>query len=63
MRQFKIGALVIGEAANFCGGHAWVAESCPGTEVLLLDDAPCTQLLAAFIAEHPAVWNEDIGVA
>jgi cytosine deaminase len=29
---------------------------------VLLDDAECAGLMRDFIAEHPALWNEDIGV-
>ncbi len=60
LRQFQIGAVVIGEAQNFVGGHDWVAEH--GTEVIILDDPGCTELLRTFIAEHPALWHEDIGL-
>jgi creatinine deaminase len=59
IRQFQIGAVVIGESTNFTGGHDWVAEH--GTEVVLLDDRECTDLLRTFIAEHPELWDEDIG--
>ncbi len=59
IRQFNIGAVVIGEAANFVGGHDWLEEL--GVEVLVLDDLACTELLATFIHEHPQLWNEDIG--
>ncbi len=60
VRQFRIGGLVIGEARNFTGGHDWLAEN--GTEVLLLDDADCAALLRGYIAGHPEVWFEDIGL-
>jgi cytosine deaminase len=59
VRQFGIGAVVIGEASNFSGGHDWLAGL--GVEVLVLDDVTCTELLARFIAEHPELWAEDIG--
>lgn len=59
VRQFGIGAVVIGEAANFTGGHDWLADL--GVEIVLLDDAACTDLLARFIHDHADVWNEDIG--
>jgi len=26
-----------------------------------LDDTVCVELMATFIAEHPDLWNEDIG--
>lgn len=60
VRQFNIGAVVIGEADNFHGGHDWLAEL--GVEVIVLDDEPCRTLLASFIHDHPDVWNEDIGL-
>ena len=60
VRQFNIGAVVIGEAANFHGGHDWLAEL--GVEILLLNDAPCTQMLAQFIDKNPQLWHEDIGL-
>ena len=60
VRQFNIGAVVIGEAENFHGGHDWLAEL--GVEIVVLDDPACTKLLGDFIHEHPELWNEDIGL-
>jgi cytosine/creatinine deaminase len=60
IRQFGIGTVVVGESANFVGGHAWVAEH--GTSVVELDDAECTELLGTFIADHHDLWFEDIGL-
>jgi cytosine/creatinine deaminase len=60
IRQFGIGAVVVGESQNFMGGHGWVAEH--GCEVVELDDLECTELLSTFIAEHPELWHEDIGL-
>ncbi len=60
VRQFQIGAVVIGESRNFTGGHDWLAAL--GVEILDLDDATCIALLADFIAAQPDVWNEDIGL-
>jgi cytosine deaminase len=60
IRQFGISRVVIGEAQTFYGGHAWLAEN--GVEVVLLDDARCVQMMTDFIAAHPDLWNEDIGV-
>ncbi len=60
VRQFGIGAVVIGESTNFTGGHQWLAEL--GVEVVVLDDPECVELLGAFIAEHPDLWDEDIGL-
>ena len=60
VRQFNIGAVVIGEASNFYGGHDWLEEL--GVEVVLLEDPACTELLGAFIRDHPELWHEDIGL-
>jgi cytosine deaminase len=59
IRQFGISRVVIGEARNFVGGHDWLAEH--GVEVVLFDNEECAEMLARFIAEHPDVWDEDIG--
>jgi cytosine deaminase len=59
IRQFGISRVVIGEARNFVGGHDWLAEH--GVEVVLFDNEECIEMLARFIAEHPDVWDEDIG--
>jgi cytosine deaminase len=61
VRQFNIGALVIGEATTFSGGHDWLAEH--GVSVTLLDDDRCVEMMAEFIERYPEIWNEDIGVA
>jgi len=59
VRQFAVGAVVIGESRNFSGGHSWLAEL--GVEILDLDDAACVSMLREFIAANPALWDEDIG--
>lgn len=59
VRQFGIGAVVVGEARTFAGGHDWLAGL--GVEVLVLDDPACREMLAAFVADHPDLWSEDIG--
>lgn len=59
VRQFGIGALVMGEATNFTGGHEWLADL--GVEVICLDDPGCVEMLGKFIAEHADLWYEDIG--
>lgn len=59
VRQFNIGAVVIGESSNFSGGHHWLAEH--QVEIVELDDPEATTLLGTFIEQHPALWDEDIG--
>ncbi len=61
VRQFNIGSLLVGECRTFSGGHDWLAAN--GVRVTVLDDDRCVAMLSAFIAEHPDVWHEDIGVA
>jgi len=60
VRQFNIGAVVIGEATTFHGGHEWLEEL--GVEIIVLDDPECRELLGTFIDEHPELWHEDIGL-
>jgi cytosine deaminase len=59
VRQFGIGAVVIGEARTFSGGHDWLAEH--GVTITLLDDERCAALMTDFIAARPELWYEDIG--
>lgn len=60
VRQFNIGAVVIGEASTFHGGHDWLKDL--GIEIIVLDDESCTTLLRTFTTQHPELWNEDIGL-
>lgn len=59
IRQFRIGAVVVGESRTFAGGLDWLREN--GVEVIDLDSRECRELLESFIAAHPEIWNEDIG--
>lgn len=59
IRQFRIGTVVVGESRTFSGGVDWLREN--GVEVIDLDNSDCRELLEGFIAEHPEIWNEDIG--
>ena len=59
VRQFGIGTVVVGESVTFQGGIDWLREA--GIEVVDLHDQRCIDLLGGFIADHPEVWNEDIG--
>ena len=60
VRQFGIGAVVMGESENFSGGHDWLAEN--GVEIIDLADAECIELLGSFISSHHDLWFEDIGL-
>jgi creatinine deaminase len=59
IRQFGIRTLVVGESRNFSGGVEWLRSL--GVKVIDLDSQECSDLLSGFIAEHPEIWNEDIG--
>ena len=59
VRQFRIGAVVVGESHTFAGGVEWLRAN--GVEVIDLDSRDCRELLEGYIRAHPAVWNEDIG--
>ncbi len=59
VRQFGIGTVVVGESVNFQGGIDWLRSN--GVEVVDMNSQECVEMLAAYIKEHPEVWNEDIG--
>lgn len=56
---YGIPRVVIGENRTFLGGEELLRSR--GVEVVVLDSAECVDLMTAFIAEHPEIWNEDIG--
>lgn len=59
IRQFGIQTVIVGERRNFSGGIDWLRSL--GVNVIDLDSRECSDLLLGFIAEHPEIWNEDIG--
>jgi cytosine deaminase len=59
VRQFRVGTVVVGESVNFAGGLEWLREN--GVCVVDLQSRECVEMLSGYIAEHPDVWNEDIG--
>ena len=60
VRQFGFRKVIVGESRTFQGGIDWLRSL--GIEVVDLDSQECFELLGGFIAAHPEVWNEDIGV-
>jgi cytosine deaminase len=56
---YGIPRLVIGENRTFYGGEDYLRSR--GVEVVNLDSQECYDLMQAFIAAHPDIWNEDIG--
>src|ERR1700704_2861695 len=59
VRQFNIGAVVIGEAATFHGGHDWLAEN--GVAVTVLDDDRCVTMMTEFHAANTEIWAGEHG--
>jgi creatinine deaminase len=56
---YGIPRVVIGENRTFLGGEDLLRSR--GVEVVVLDDARCTDMMQRFIDENPSLWNEDIG--
>jgi cytosine deaminase len=57
---YGIPKVVVGENKTFLGEEDWLRSR--GVEVEVLQDETCIRMMERFIAEHPAIWNEDIGV-
>jgi cytosine deaminase len=59
IRQFGIGRVLVGDDQNFMGGQDWVAEH--GADVHVMNVPELIDLMADFIDNNAALWNEDIG--
>ena len=57
---YGIPRVVIGENVTYTGDEALLRTR--GVELEILQDVTCIRLMKEFIAAHPALWNEDIGV-
>ncbi|NNF63020.1 MAG: nucleoside deaminase [Acidimicrobiia bacterium] len=57
---YEIPKVVIGENRTFMGNEEYLRQR--GVEVEVADDGRCVDLMNTFIADHPDLWNEDIGV-
>ncbi len=57
--QFGIKKVIVGENQTFAGALAFMQSH--GVEVINLDLPECVEMMTSFIAEHPELWNEDIG--
>lgn len=60
VRQFGFRKIIVGESRTFQGGLDWLRSL--NVDVVDLDSQECFNLLNEFIAVHPEIWNEDIGV-
>src|SRR5436853_6568870 len=57
--QFGIRKVIVGESRTFAGAVGFMRSN--GVDVIDLDLPECVEMMRAFIAENPALWNEDIG--
>ena len=56
---YGIPRVVVGENRTFQGPEELLRDQ--GVVVEVVDDPVCVDLMTTFIAEHPDLWNEDIG--
>jgi len=59
VRQFNIGAVIVGESVTFSGGVEWLREN--GVEVIDLNSQECVKMMSDYISANPNIWDEDIG--
>lgn len=57
---YGIKEVIIGENSTFMGEEALLKSR--GVHVQVLQDPDCIELMKDFIARHPKLWNEDIGL-
>ena len=57
---YQIPVIVIGENETFRGPEDYSRSR--GVQIMNLQSEECKQLMRDFIHDHPALWNEDIGV-
>ena len=57
---YRIPRVVVGENVTFGGEEELLRER--GVSVEVVQDQRCIDMMRQFIREHPALWNEDIGV-
>ena len=58
---YQIPRVVVGENRTFQGPEEYVRSR--GVDVEVVNDPQCIQMMEAFIASRPELWNEDIGCA
>jgi cytosine/creatinine deaminase len=57
---YGIPKVIVGENQTFMGEEALLKAR--GVKVDVMQDATCVAMMKSFIAAHPELWNEDIGV-
>lgn len=56
---YGVARVVVGENRTFVGEEDLLRSR--GVQVEVVQDPECIAMMTRFIAEHPALWNEDIG--
>lgn len=58
---YKIPRIIVGENVNYKSpGEKWLLETRPKTQVHLLQNPACIQMMTHFIETQPDLWQEDI---
>lgn len=57
---YRIPRVVVGENMTFKGAEDLLRNN--GVNVEVIQDPECIEMMRAFIAANPELWNEDIGV-
>jgi cytosine deaminase len=57
---YGIPHVIVGENVTFMGEEEWLRAR--GVRVEVVQDPRCVAMMKAFIATHPELWNEDIGL-
>jgi cytosine/creatinine deaminase len=57
---YRIPRIVVGENVTFRGEEDLLRDR--GVVVEVLQDTRCIEMMRRFIRDHPAIWNEDIGM-
>jgi cytosine deaminase len=57
---YGIRHVIVGENRTFIGEEDWLRAR--GVQIEVMQDARCVAMMEQFIATHPQVWNEDIGI-
>jgi creatinine deaminase len=57
---YGIPLVYVGENRTFMGEEAWLRAR--GVRVEVMQDERCVAMMQRFIAAHPTLWNEDVGV-
>ncbi len=57
--QFGVRKVIVGDSRTFAGVADFMRSH--GAKLIDLDLQECAEMMTNFIAEHPQLWDEDIG--